>query len=392
MVTLFIAILAAGLLVSFAVSLMTTELLRRFAPRLGLVDAPDHRKIHTQPIPRLGGIGILTGFAAGIIFFGSAAHLVPELREFISPPSRFFLVGVLMIGLLGLVDDVKGIDFREKLVFQCLVAVFSILAGFRYEVNLGAVSELTVYGDLVSIPLTFLWIIGVMNAVNLIDGLDGLAGGLALIAIFAVTMAEVVAGIPIQFALVLAMVGAILGFLRLNYHPASIFMGDTGSLLLGFFISVYSLETTSASGSIALFFLPVLAVSMPVFDTLSSMVRRRMRGRPVFYPDREHIHHRLRYLKGYSHRQTVLLLYAISVVFAVFGVLLVAAEPYGYGVSGLVLAAAFAFLLGLMYKLDYLDWRSYLQARRRRRAPEFAVRLGSITRDSIRWEPEKARR
>jgi len=276
-------------------------------------------------------------------------------------------------------------------MLQCLIAVFIILAGYRFEVNFGPLFDLGEYGDLLSIALTFLWVIGVMNAFNLIDGLDGLAGGLSLIAILGITLVEMTGGVPVQLPLILAISGAILGFLRHNYHPASIFMGDTGSLLLGFFVSVYALQMTSAEGSFALAFLPPLLVAIPVFDTLSSMVRRKLRGRPVFYPDREHIHHRLRFDHGFSHRGTVLTLYALASAYVGFALLLALAVPYGVAASLLVLMLALAFLIGMMYKLDYLNWQRYRRNRRRGRRP-VGLRLGGLRSETIRWEPEKLKR
>ncbi|MGF1485390.1 MAG: MraY family glycosyltransferase [Opitutales bacterium] len=381
-----ILIFLAGLLCSFVSAWAATRLLTYLAPKLGWMDEPDYRKVHETPIPRLGGIGIFCGFSAGILFFGAIGYFLPEYIEKVPLPSRFFLVGTFMVGLLGLVDDIRGIDFKQKLVFQCLIAVFMVLAGYRFAPDFTVFTVLAPYSEYICIPITFLWIIGVMNALNLIDGLDGLAGGLSLIALITITLCCLALGGGVELTLFFAMAGALLGFLRLNYHPASIFMGDTGSLFLGFVVSTYALSTTQQVGNVLLFFIPVLAIMVPVFDTLSSMARRKLRGRPMFYPDKDHIHHRLRYHKHLSHQDTVLVLYAIASVFGLCAVLIAWLPPV-WGV--LPLAGSGLFLFVVMKKLEYLDYKGWKAARRRARQANMrpGLRLGGLTGKNIRWDP-----
>ncbi len=389
-----VILLVVGLLVSLFTAWATTAALTYFAPKLGWMDEPDYRKVHETPIPRLGGIGIFCGFSAGLFFYGLIGFVFPGSESAVavsaSLPSRFFLVGTFMVGLLGLVDDIKGIDFKQKLVFQCLIAVFMVLAGYRFSPDFTVFPALAPYSEYICIPLTFLWIIGVMNALNLIDGLDGLAGGLSLIAITTVSLCCVALGAGLEIALYLSMAGALLGFLRKNYHPASIFMGDTGSLFLGFVVSTYALSTTQQAGNPLLFFLPILAVMVPVFDTLSSMARRKLRGRPMFYPDKDHIHHRLRYRVGLSHKGSVLMLYAIASVFGLMAVLIALLPPL-WGVIPLV--AAGLFLALVMRRLQYLDYKSWKAARERaRKAQERpGLRLVGLMGKNVRWDPPRSK-
>ncbi|MGF1449577.1 MAG: MraY family glycosyltransferase [Opitutales bacterium] len=389
-----VILLLVGFLMSLATAWVVTALLKHYAPKLGWMDEPDYRKVHETPIPRLGGIGIFCGFSAGLFFFGLIGFVFPNSESAVAVsdalPSRFFLVGTFMVGLLGLVDDIKGIDFKQKLVFQCLISVFMVLAGYRFAPDFTVFTALAPYAEYICIPLTFLWIIGVMNALNLIDGLDGLAGGLSLIAITTVSLCCLALGAGLEIALFLAMAGALLGFLRHNYHPASIFMGDTGSLFLGFVVSTYALSTTQQVGNPLLFFLPILAVLVPVFDTLSSMARRKLRGRPMFYPDRDHIHHRLRYRIGLSHKNSVLALYAMAAVFGSLAFLVALLPPT---LGAIALAGAFVFLAIVMRRLQYLDYKSWKAARERaRRAQERpGLRLVGLTGKNVRWDPPRAK-
>lgn len=358
-----------GLAFSLIVSLLSVLEFKRYAQRLGIVDQPDHRKIHTTPIPRIGGIGIIFGFFAGILFFDLAVGLLPEFTGAIPKANTYLLTGAIVIAVTGLVDDFRGISFRQKLVVQSLVAVFIIKAGYRLHFDFGIFPG---YASALSIPITFIWIIGVTNAVNLIDGLDGLAGGVFLIALITITACLMLAGQAIPFIMVFCITGAVLGFLLVNWHPAKVFMGDTGSLFLGYIIACYSLQATAVSSGFFIFLIPVFAVGLPVFDTLLSMTRRALKGRPMFYPDKDHIHHRIKRVFGYNQRGTVYMLYGISLV---FGGLALALSLVSTFTSGLLITlGGAAFLLLLLWKLEYLSIkkiRSYIRQNSRKRKTEY---------------------
>lgn len=353
-----------GLLFSMLVSFLAIMEARRHAGRIGIIDIPDHRKVHLAPTPRVGGIGIIAGFFAGILYFQLARSFCPQISDFLALPDKYLLTGAMAIAVAGLVDDLRGINFRQKLVVQALVGVYIILAGYRLQLDFGIFPG---YAAAISVPVTLIWIIGVTNAVNLIDGLDGLAGGLFMISLLVVAAGSLIIGSPLNMVLLLCMVGAVLGFLLLNWNPAKTFMGDSGSLFLGYMIACVSLQTTNHPSSFFSFLIPVLAVGLPVFDTLLSMARRSLKGRPMFYPDKDHIHHRVKDLFGLSTRRTVYCLYGINLILGAFALSL----SISGNIQGLfVTLMAVGFLLALLIRLEYLTpkkVRRFLKNRRRQR-------------------------
>ncbi|WOO42347.1 MraY family glycosyltransferase [Rubellicoccus peritrichatus] len=368
-----LAISMGALLCAMLVSLVAIIEAKKHATKLGLVDEPDHRKVHISPIPRVGGIGIITGFFAGILFLQIVNDVFPMSHSILNLPDRFLLTGAIVIAVTGLVDDFRGISFRQKLVVQCLVSVYIILAGYRLNLDFGIYPG---YAKALSVPITFMWIIGVTNAVNLIDGLDGLAGGIFLISLLVISICSVIAGIAVPIVLIFCMVGAVLGFLFLNWHPAKTFMGDSGSLFLGYIIACYSLQTTIEPQGFFVFLVPVLAVGLPVLDTLLSMIRRLLRGRPMFYPDKDHIHHRIQRVFNYSQRQTVYSLYAINALLGCFAIALMLAGT----IQGLFITlAASLFVILLLYRLRYISIEKLKHYIHRRRKPKRVYAAPMIT-------------
>jgi UDP-GlcNAc:undecaprenyl-phosphate GlcNAc-1-phosphate transferase len=306
---------AAGtaFLASTLTGAVLTPVVRSIARRCGVLDhALTSRKIHGQPIPRLGGIAIVLAFYAPLValFF---AHSGVGRRFYAEPQKALGLfVGGAAIAALGVFDDLRGSGATKKFVVQLAVAGFMYWVGFRIdrianpfgpEIDLGAVG----------LPFTMLWIAGVINAMNLIDGLDGLAGGVALIAVITIFAFSVTHGDPLMILFTSALGGAILGFLFYNFNPASIFMGDTGSMFLGFVLATTSIQTSQKSSTAVAIVIPIIALGVPIADTLLAMARRAARGVPMFSADRGHIHHRL-LASGLSHRSTVLVIYGASVV------------------------------------------------------------------------------
>ena len=302
----------AGLLAAAALlALLLTPAVRGLARRWGLVDAPGGRKIHTVSIPRLGGVAVV--LAMSLALGGAAAAGIATAAD-IGEWVPILLGGVLVFGV-GLWDDVRPLSPWVKLSVQVAGAGVAVALGVRID-------HVTILGStlglgLLALPLTVVWIVGLTNAFNVMDGLDGLATGLAIIA--AATCAAVsLARDDVQGGmLLLALLGALCGFLPYNFNPATIFLGDAGSLVVGYVLAITAI-TSFQKGATALVVLgPLLLFALPISETLHSMVRR-MRGqglRQVFLADQQHVHHRLLDL-GLSHRKVVLLLYSVSLSFS----------------------------------------------------------------------------
>ena len=292
-----------GFIIAFLISLAVTPVIRKLAFRFGAVDRPDARKVHSGLMPRMGGLAVYLAFTVTVLIMGDLTESMKGL-----------LIGGTLIMLLGLVDDIKDISPRVKLLGQVIAA--AVLVAFGVQVDFitnpwGGTFNLTHFGINFGIPLTILWIVGITNAVNLIDGLDGLAGGLASIA--ALTLA-VVGWVNGQMWIVLPAVilsAAVIGFLRYNFYPAKIFLGDSGSLFLGFMLAGMSVIGLTKQAAMFSVFVPVLIFGIPIFDTLFAILRRYINNQPIFSADKEHLHHRLLAI-GLSHRQTVLAIYGVS--------------------------------------------------------------------------------
>lgn len=281
------------------VSFLLTPLLCRIAPRLGAVDKPNARKIHHTLMPRLGGAAIYAGFMLAY-WLGGNHH-----QEYLG----LCLAGSFIM-LVGIVDDIRSLSPRLKLVGQIMAAVILVAFGVRVDFLTNPFDGLFILGKL-AIPVTIFWLVGVTNALNLVDGLDGLAAGTSLIA--AVTIAVVAwfnGEVAVAF-LSLALAAAVLGFLPFNFHPARIFMGDSGSMFLGFNLAALAAIGLTKSATVISLFIPVVILGLPIMDTLFAIVRRFLNHRPIFAPDKEHLHHRL-LAQGLSQRQAVGVIYLVD--------------------------------------------------------------------------------
>jgi UDP-GlcNAc:undecaprenyl-phosphate GlcNAc-1-phosphate transferase len=307
---------------AFLLAAVVAALLTPAARRLGLalraIDLPgDPRKIHTVPIPRLGGVAVVAAFFVPLlglsVYTNRISYLVyQDLR----------LVGALALGAsgivgLGIYDDIKGASARLKLFVQTLVAIGMWGAGFRVEV-LGNPFGGAIDLGLLSLPVTVFWMVGVINALNLIDGLDGLAAGVSMFACIVLFGVSYVGNAVLVCTLLAALAGSLLGFLFFNFNPAKIFLGDSGSMFLGFILASVAVWTQQKGATAAALLVPLLALGLPLLDTALSVVRRVGQGKSPFAADREHLHHRMLAL-GLSHRNAVLTLYTVSGVFALGG-------------------------------------------------------------------------
>lgn len=308
-----------GFIVSLAIALIMTPLVKKFAFKIGAIDKPNHRKVHTRIMPRLGGLGIYAAFVGA---FFAVSPFIPEglLRPRDVNMINALLVGGTIIIILGALDDRFELSAKVKLLGQ-IAAACVVVFGFDVHIDLVNVpfgETMQPIAEWIGIPLTILWIVGVTNAINLIDGLDGLAAGVSGISIATIAVMASLMGFQPVILLSTLLLGGIVGFLVFNFHPAKIFMGDSGSLFLGF-----SLATLSLLGfkqvTIVSFVTPLLIIGVPLSDTFFAIVRRWVHKRPIFAPDKGHLHHRLRDL-GFSHRRTVLIIWGVAAVFGVLAI------------------------------------------------------------------------
>ncbi|GGE85030.1 glycosyltransferase family 4 protein [Priestia taiwanensis] len=331
-----------ALLICFVASIVLTPFVRKLAFKIGATDRPNHRKVHQTIMPRLGGLAIYISFMIGSFM------IYPDIdNKYLAP----LLAASSIIVLTGVIDDMYGISPKVKLSGQFIAAFIVVFfGGISVEtINIPFGGEIE-FGYL-SMPLAIIWIIGITNAINLIDGLDGLAAGVSAIVVLSISGVAWMMGDIFVFSICLILLGSILGFLPYNFNPAKIFMGDTGSLFLGFMIAVLSLLGFKSMTVISLI-VPVIILGVPISDTLFAIIRRLVNKQPVFSPDKSHLHHCLLNL-GYSHRQTVLIIYAISAFFALMAMLFAQVNEVGsiFVIVMLVLAIELlAEKVGLIHK------------------------------------------
>ena len=304
-------VIAAG------IALLVTPGVIWFARKTGALDAPNQRKVHKKPIPRIGGIGIWLAFMLAIVIATGYTE-VPDDQE-------FELIGLMasstLIVLVGVIDDYKDLPAKVKLLGQIIAAAVLVIG---FGVRIDFVTD--PFGDYIfleyfAVPLTIFWVVGITNTVNLIDGLDGLAAGVSTIAAITICLVALQQGDVFLATLTACLAGAAVGFLYYNFNPAKIFMGDSGSMFLGFMLSGISvIGAVKAATTIALI-VPILALGLPIMDTTFAIVRRYRGGVPIFKPDKGHLHHRLLDM-GFTQRQAVLLMYVISAMLGLSAVAL----------------------------------------------------------------------
>ncbi len=308
--------LVFAFVIAFILSLATTPLAKRVAYLIGAVDVPrDGRRMHKRPIPRCGGLAIIFGFMASVLCFG--------------PPTRGLaavMIGAGIIAIMGVVDDCKNLDAKFKFLIQIVAALIVVIGGdYRIEVmtnpNLFSDSPYIVFPWWMSGLLSVLWIVFITNAVNFIDGLDGLAAGVSAIMSVSLVFIATRAGEYSVAVVGIALMGACFGFFPFNFNPANIFMGDTGSTFLGFILATLSIQGVFKSYAIISFAVPLLILGLPLFDAMFAMLRRILKGQSPMTADRGHLHHRLIDM-GFSQKQTVFILYAISGILGITAVLL----------------------------------------------------------------------
>ena len=288
---------------------MVTPSVQRLAVRWGAVDKPEARKVHKGIIPRLGGLAIYAGFLAAVL---ASVHMTWELLG--------ILVGGTAILLLGVVDDVYQISAKTKLLGQIAAASVLLLFDIRIDWLTNPFGSM-IYLDMWAIPITLIWVVSLTNTLNLIDGLDGLAAGVSVIAAVTIFLMAVELNFWLVAVLTAALAGSALGFLYFNFSPAKIFMGDTGSMFLGYMLAAVSLVGTVKSAATIALIVPMVALGLPILDTACAIIRRFNNGQPIFKPDRGHLHHRLLDM-GLTQKQVVLILYLVTIVLGVSAIVM----------------------------------------------------------------------
>lgn len=335
-----------SLIVAFIAAIILTPLVKRLAFRLGAVDAPNYRKVHARIMPRLGGLAIFGAFMIGIL-------LLKFVTNFESDYLFAILIAATIIVATGIVDDMREISAKAKLLGQVVAACIVVFVGGIQidNINLPFGGELE-FGWL-GIPFTIIWIVGITNAINLIDGLDGLAAGVSTIALMTLAVMAMIMGNGIVIAMAAILAAATIGFLFFNFHPAKIFMGDTGALFLGFMISVLALLGFKNVAVIS-FVIPVIMLGVPISDTFFAIVRRLRSGKKWSDPDKSHLHHRLLDL-GFSHRQTVTIIYAMAAMFGLAAVIFSMAKVWG----AILLIAVILVAIELFVEIIGLAGKNY---------------------------------
>lgn len=297
-----------GLLSAFTVSLSLTGLLIRYKSELAILDRPDARKIHTKVMPRTGGIAM---FASLSFSYFMIKFLFPGAPGALSGNVSYLFAGAFLIFLLGLYDDIKGINAFVKFMGQIAASLILIKGGFVIDLLTNPFGGSLAMG-IFSIPLTVLWVVGVVNAVNLIDGLDGLASGVVSISALFLCVIALYQNNGFIALLTLLITGAHLGFLVFNFYPAKIFMGDCGSMVSGFLLAAIAIAGNRKGAAAITLLIPIVLLMVPLVDTLSAIIRRAHGRKNIFQADKEHLHHRLIHL-GVPYRKTLFIIYAICV-------------------------------------------------------------------------------
>lgn len=386
-----IAGLVAALIAIFAAALLT-PVVRRFARAVGAVDAPGGRRVHVAAIPRLGGVAIVVAYVAALLVCLALGLLRGHVWNWTSVWA--FLGAGLLIAAAGAFDDVRSLGAKRKLAIQCLAATAAWFGGARIAstVFVPGLGPMFI-GDLASYALTVVWILAFINAINIVDGLDGLAGGVVFFATVTNVVVAVVTDNVLAAVLNAALGGAVLGFLFYNFNPATIFMGDTGSMFLGYALGTAALMSgRQKESTLVSLLVPVIALGLPIADTLLAMVRRVVARRSIFSADREHLHHRLLDL-GLTHRRAVLILYGCTLLLCVAAIAAALGRDWQVGAA---IAGAVLTLVGITRFAGYFELILMQRGQRqqlfagpmsslRRSLPELIIELRGASSDAQVW-------
>lgn len=333
---IFLMIMSTFLFVAFFV-----PIIKKIAFHINALDIPNARKVHSKPMPRLGGVAIYFGFLFGYMLFGEPSQMMNSI-----------LIGSAIIVFTGIIDDIKPIRASYKFIGQVIAA--SVIAIYG-QILLRDLSAFGLYIDfgILAYPITIFFIVACINCLNLIDGLDGLAAGISSIYYITIgVIATILGHLGTDVTLTFIMLGATLGFLVHNFHPASIFAGDSGSMFMGFMISVIALLGFK-NITLTSFIIPLLILAIPILDTLFAIIRRLLKGESISKPDKFHLHHQL-LNKNFSHRDTVLIIYAINALFAFASIVYVLRDRVlGYIIYSVLVVIVLIFVLKTNVIMDH---------------------------------------
>ena len=349
--------IAISFLLAFIVAFMATPYSIKIAEKIGAIDIPkDDRRMRKKSIPKLGGLAVISGFAISLIYLISVMNIEGSINLF--DENEYFKkligvgLGVIIITITGVIDDTKTLKPLQKLFGQVLAAVVAV--GFGIQISDSDIPFITntALAHEISMVVTVIWIIGITNAINLIDGLDGLSSGIALIScislliIFALNYSPMIA-----ILMITSLIGALVGFLPFNFSPAKTFIGDTGSNFLGYILSIVSILGVAKTYTAVVIALPMLVLGLPIFDVIWAIIRRMIKGKSIkaiFKADKGHLHHRL-LARGFSQKQAVLVMYAMSAALGLFAIILLESGIW----------KALSFLLMVIAAL-FLGYRNFL--------------------------------
>jgi UDP-GlcNAc:undecaprenyl-phosphate/decaprenyl-phosphate GlcNAc-1-phosphate transferase len=327
-------------------ALVSTPILRRLCQRFNLLDVPaDSRRVHTSAVPRLGGIAIYLSLMVALASLLLVSNLVTESLSYYRPVFFKVLVPSTLVLLLGIYDDLRGTNAAVKFLGLGLIASLFYAMGGRIDALAVPFIGIVTFPPVVSFALTVFWLVAISNAFNLIDGVDGLATGAALFSSVVILVVALTGGHSVMIVVAIVLCGALAGFLRYNFNPASIFLGDSGALFVGFLLASLSLLGAQKATTAIAVITPILAFGLPVVDTTVTMARRMIGGRPIFQGDGEHIHHML-LARGWSQRRVVLILYSVCAVFGLFAALSTKTSSPTTGFVLFVISAAVIFAVG----------------------------------------------
>lgn len=348
--------ISIAFLLAFVTAFVVTPYTIRLSKKVGAIDNPEKRRINEIPMPRLGGIAVIIGFLLSCTYL----LVIMTLEKTFNPfgEEQYFhkligvLIGIVVLGVVCFIDDVKGLPAIVKLIGQTVAAVIVVSFGIQIDnVNIPFLEHTLNFDNHIYIYILSVgWIVGITNAINLIDGLDGLSSGITLISCFSLIIVFTMNQSPIiAIILITALAGAIVGFLPYNFNPAKTFIGDVGAQFLGFALAIISILGTAKTYTLLVLISPLIILALPIADTLFAIVRRIIKGKSIkaiFSPDTGHLHHKLM-KKGYTQKQAVLILYGVSACLGMFAIILLE--------SGIWKALSFALMIIAVIAIGYKD-------------------------------------
>ena len=347
--------IAIAFLLAFITAFVITPYTIRLAKKVGAVDIPNDRRVNKKPMPRLGGLAVIAGFLVSVIYLVISASIEGKINlseDGLNIKLLGILGGMLVLGIVCYIDDVKDIKPLVKLAGQVTAAIIVASSGVLIDnFTIPFKENSFVLNEVFSFILTVGWIIGITNAINLIDGLDGLSSGITLISCLSLVVVFALNESPlIAIILITALAGAIVGFLPYNFNPAKTFIGDVGSNFMGFALAIISILGVAKTYTAIVLIAPIMILALPIFDTIWAIIRRIIKSKSikgVFKADRGHLHHRLM-AKGYTQKQSVLILYGATATFGMTAIILLD--------SGIWKAASFALLVIAIVAIGYRDF------------------------------------